>query len=59
LEIDEDSLAEGLRIHYNFVKPHEALQGRTPAEAAGIGVEGENKWMELIRKALNKQDAQP
>jgi transposase-like protein len=52
-------IAEGLRIHYNFVKPNEALQGRTPAEAAGIGVEGENKWMELIRKALNKQDAQP
>ncbi len=25
------------------------LGGRTPAEAAGIKVEGENKWLTLIR----------
>jgi hypothetical protein len=35
------TLAEGQRIHYNFVKPHEALEGQTPADAAGIGVQGE------------------
>jgi transposase-like protein len=45
-------LAEGQRIHYDFVKPHEALEGQTPAQAAGIGLEGENKWMELLKKAL-------
>lgn len=30
--------AEGARIHYNFVKPHEALEGQTPAEVAGMGI---------------------
>jgi transposase-like protein len=45
-------IAEGQRIHYNFVKPHQALEGQTPAERAGIGVQGENKWLELLKAAL-------
>jgi putative transposase len=44
-------LAEGQRLHYNFVKPHTALEGRTPAESAGIGVKG-NKWLELLSASL-------
>jgi hypothetical protein len=45
-------LAEGARIHYNFVKPHQALEGQTPAQRAGLVVEGENKWLSLMRGAL-------
>ena len=44
-------LAEGQRIHYNSVKPHAALEGQTPAQRAGVGVEG-NKWLELLKKAV-------
>ncbi|HEX6253061.1 MAG TPA: DDE-type integrase/transposase/recombinase [Nitrososphaera sp.] len=45
-------IAEGQRIHYNFVKPHMGLDGKTPAEASGIGIEdSENKWMALLRNA--------
>lgn len=47
-------IVEGQRIHYNFVKPHEALEGQTPAQAAGIGVEGENRWFELLKKAITE-----
>lgn len=47
-------LAEGARIHYNFVKPHQALDGQTPASAAGVGIEGQNKWLELLKVALAK-----
>ncbi len=47
-------IAEGQRIHYNFVKPHQALAGQTPAEVAGIGVQG-NKWMELLRRASQSE----
>ena len=43
-------LAEGMRLQYNFVKPHQALEGQTPAQRAGIGVQG-NKWMELLKRA--------
>ncbi|MGP8125666.1 MAG: IS6 family transposase [Nitrososphaerales archaeon] len=45
-------LAEGQRIHYNFVKPHAALEGQTPAQASGIKVEGKDKWMALLESAL-------
>jgi len=45
-------LAEGQRLHYNFVKPHAALEGQTPAERAGLVVEGENKWLSLMKAAL-------
>jgi transposase-like protein len=45
-------LAEGARIHYNFVKPHAALEGQTPAERAGVGVKGENKWLSLLKASL-------
>jgi transposase-like protein len=45
-------LAEGNRLQYNFVKPHMALDGKTPAQAAGIEVKG---WKELLAKAVQHQ----
>jgi hypothetical protein len=45
-------LAEGIRIQYNFVKPHMALENQTPAQAAGIGMNSKNKWMEMLKKSL-------
>jgi hypothetical protein len=47
-------LAEGQRIQYNFVKPHMALDGQTPAKKAGIGIEGKNKWMKLLNDVHNQ-----
>lgn len=47
-------LAEGQRIYYNFVKPHMALENQTPAERAGVGIVGKNKWNELLESAKNK-----
>ena len=46
----ETPIAEGQRIHYNFVKPHMAIEGQTPAQRAGLGVRG---WNELLEKALS------
>ncbi len=42
----------GMQIYHNYIRPHEALDGKTPAEACGIVVEGENKWMTLIQNAV-------
>jgi len=47
-------LAEGQRIQYNFVKPHMALEGQTPAQAAGLASKG---WMELLMEALEASGA--
>lgn len=46
-------LAEGQRIQYNFVKPHMALEGQIPAKKAGIGINGKNKWMELLNIGIS------
>jgi transposase-like protein len=48
----ESQIAEGQRIHYNFVKPHQSLAGMTPAQRAGI-LEGRN-WLELLSDALKE-----
>ncbi len=47
-------LAEGARIHYNFVKPHQALDGQTPAQVAGVGIQGQNKWLAMLEEAINR-----
>ncbi len=46
---------KGYQLYHNFVRPHEALDGKTPAEACGIKVEGENKWLTLIQNASHVQ----
>jgi transposase-like protein len=49
-------LAEGQRIQYNFVKPHMALEGQTPAEVAGVGVNGKNKWLAMLTEAITRDE---
>ena len=44
----------GYQIYHNYVRPHEALNGKTPAEACGIKVEGRNRWLTLIENACSK-----
>jgi hypothetical protein len=31
-------------MHHNYMRSHEGLDGKTPAEACGIKIVGENKW---------------
>ncbi len=51
LEKSDTPILSGMQIYHNYVRPHEALEGKTPAEVAGIKVEGENKWLTLIQNA--------
>jgi len=44
-------ILKGLQIFHNYMRPHQALKGKTPAEVAGIEVLGENKWLTLIQNA--------
>jgi hypothetical protein len=46
------TIIDGFRIYYNFIRPHMALNGKTPAEMAGINLQlGQNKWESLIRQS--------
>jgi len=48
----DTSIIDGQRLYYNYMRPHMALDGKTPAEAAGINLDlGANKWEAIIKKA--------
>ncbi|MGA2239020.1 MAG: DDE-type integrase/transposase/recombinase [Candidatus Bathyarchaeia archaeon] len=51
LKTSETQILKGMQIHHNFIRAHEGLDGRTPAEACGIKVEGDNKWLTIIQNA--------
>jgi hypothetical protein len=40
-----------LQIYHNYIREHSGLDGKTPAEACGITIEGKNKWKTLIQNA--------
>ena len=52
LESAHDFL-NGWLVHYNYLRPHTALDDKTPAEVAGIDFPYEN-WRDIIRHKLSK-----
>ena len=59
LKREDSSTMTGLRLYYNNVRPHQGLPGKTtPGEAAGIKIEGANKWKTMIQAAA-KSAARP
>lgn len=52
MKVKDTPIVEGHRLYYNFIRPHEALDGKTPSEEAGITIEGSNKWLALMRTAI-------
>ncbi len=53
-DLTAQELIHGLRVYYNFIRPHMALNGKTPAEEAEINLNlNGNKWLSLIKKAVN------
>lgn len=55
LKTEETPIIPMQDIYYNYVRPHRALEGKTPAETAGIGIENKNKWLGLIKESLDKK----
>jgi len=52
---DDSAILKGMQIHHNFIRPHQGIDGDTPADRAGIRIRGENKWKTLIQNASVKQ----
>jgi len=48
-------IVDSMRNYYNFIRPHQSLDGKTPVEEANINLEsGNNKWKSIIKIATNR-----
>ena len=54
LKKKDSVIIDGYRLYHNYIRSHMGLKGKTPAEACGIKIEGENKWKTLIQNASKK-----
>jgi putative transposase len=55
LKRKDTSILKGYQIYHNYIREHEGLNGKTPAEACGIKVEGKDKWKTLIQNAKSME----
>jgi hypothetical protein len=51
LKKKDTSIFTGYQIYHNYIREHQALENKTPAEMAGIKIKGENKWLTLIQNS--------
>jgi len=49
-----DTLLKGWNVHYNYVRRHQTLKGKTPAQASGLDVK--NDWHVLIKEAIESKE---
>ena len=54
LKEEDTPILTGYQIFHNYIRPHEALDGKTPAEACGIKIKGRNTWLTLIQNESHK-----
>jgi len=55
LKRKDTPILKGYQIYHNYIREHEGLDGKTPAEACGIKIEGTNKWKTLIQNASSNK----
>jgi hypothetical protein len=51
LKREDSPVLSGMQNFHNYFRPHEGLGGKTPAEAAGIKIEGPNPMLTVIQNA--------
>ncbi|MGA8858250.1 MAG: hypothetical protein WB643_13930 [Candidatus Bathyarchaeia archaeon] len=56
LKKPDSPILSGYQIYHDYIRPHEALDGKTPAELAGIQITGKNKWFTIIQN-VNRKDS--
>jgi transposase-like protein len=56
LKTKDTAILTGYQLFHNYIRPHMALEGKTPSEACGITIEGKNKWITLIQNASKKRE---
>jgi transposase-like protein len=56
LKNTDSPILKGIQVFHNHIRPHMALDGRTPGEAAGITIQGDNRWLTIIQNASRKAE---
>jgi transposase-like protein len=51
------TLLDGWVVHYNYVRPHQTLKGKTPAQISGIDMK--NDWNILVKEATKFEAVKP
>lgn len=51
LKKKDSVMFDGYQIYHNYIRPHMALDNKTPSEVCGIEIQGDNKWLTLIQNA--------
>jgi transposase-like protein len=56
-----EDFANAILVYYNYLRPHQALDGHTPAEMANIPIDLDgNRWLKMIELAmLSKKSKRP
>lgn len=53
--INASIFADGFRTYYNYIRPHQALGGMTPAQVAGFPMDlTGNRWMKMIEASVSE-----
>ncbi len=55
LKKPDSSILSGYQIYHNYIRPHEALDGKTPADVAGVQIRGKDKWFTIIQNAAQNR----
>ncbi len=55
LKNEETPIVPMQDIYYNYIRPHQGLKGKTPAEKAVVGIEDKNKWLALINSSIKQR----
>lgn len=50
----DSPIFKGYQLYHNYFREHDALEGKTPAEAANIKIEGRNRWVTVIQNAVSQ-----
>jgi transposase-like protein len=49
----DSAIIDGYQLYHNYIREHMALNGKTPADKAGIIIEGNNKWKTIIENSAH------
>jgi hypothetical protein len=51
-----DKVFKDFRAYYDYVGPHMAVDGHTPAEMGAVPIQlGTNRWLDLIRQVARRR----